>query len=234
MDTSRTEMLIGRQGAAQLAEAHVAIFGLGGVGSFAAEAMARAGVGELSLFDSDTVSPSNANRQLVALQSTTGLQKTAVMAGRIRDINPAAFVHTYDVFYLPENAAAYPLSGYTYIIDAVDTVAAKLELVCRAQAAGVPIVSCMGTGNKLLPERLRIADLYETSVCPLCRVMRRELRRRGVAQLDVLFSDEPPVPAAEAPSAPRRDVPGSISFVPPVAGMLLAGFAIRRMLGLPH
>ena len=179
----RTEKLLGEEGLEKLASARVAVFGIGGVGGYAAEALARGGVGALDLIDKDAVSLSNLNRQIIALRSTIGRLKVDVMAERIRDINPEAIVRTYPVFYLPENSGEFDLGAYDYVIDAVDTVTAKLELVTRAKEAGIPIISCMGAGNKLRPEMFETADIYKTSVCPLAKVMRHELRARGIKEL---------------------------------------------------
>lgn len=225
-------MLIGDAGVEKLHKSHVAVFGLGGVGSYTAEALARAGVGELTVVDSDTVSVTNINRQLYALNSTVGMKKTDVAAQRIKDINPDCIVHIIDGFYLPENAADFFVSHYDYIADAVDTVSAKLSLAAGAQSRGIPIVSCMGTGNKLDPTLFRVSDISQTSVCPLCRVMRRELKARGVKSLRVVWSPEPPLtPVVCAEESTRRAVPGSISFVPPVAGMIMAGEIVKNLIG---
>lgn len=225
-------MLIGDAGVEKLHKSHVAVFGLGGVGSYTAEALARAGVGELTVVDSDTVSVTNINRQLYALNSTVGVKKTDVAAQRIKDINPDCIVHIIDGFYLPENAADFFVSHYDYIADAVDTVSAKLSLAAEAQRRGIPIVSCMGTGNKLDPTLFRVSDISQTSVCPLCRVMRRELKARGVKSLRVVWSPEPPLTPGEcAEGSTRRAVPGSISFVPPVAGMIMAGEIVKNLIG---
>ena len=229
---SRSEMLIGDAGVEKLHKSHVAVFGLGGVGSYTAEALARAGVGELTVVDSDTVSVTNINRQLYALNSTVGMKKTDVAAQRIKDINPDCIVHIIDGFYLPENAADFFVSHYDYIADAVDTVSAKLSLAAEAQNRDIPIVSCMGTGNKLDPTLFRVSDISQTSVCPLCRVMRRELKVRGVKSLRVVWSPEPPLPPGVcAEESARRAVPGSISFVPPVAGMIMAGEIVKNLIG---
>ena len=225
-------MLIGDAGVEKLHKSHVAVFGLGGVGSYTAEALARAGVGELTVVDSDTVSVTNINRQLYALNSTVGVKKTDVAAQRIKDINPDCIVHIIDGFYLPENAADFFVSHYDYIADAVDTVSAKLSLAAEAQRRGIPIVSCMGTGNKLDPTLFRVSDISQTSVCPLCRVMRRELKARGGKSLRVVWSPEPPLTPGEcAEGSTRRAVPGSISFVPPVAGMIMAGEIVKNLIG---
>lgn len=225
-------MLIGDAGVEKLHKSHVAVFGLGGVGAYTAEALARAGVGELTVVDSDTVSVTNINRQLYALNSTVGMKKTDVAAQRIKDINPDCIVHIIDGFYLPENAADFFVSHYDYIADAVDTVSAKLSLAAEAQNRDIPIVSCMGTGNKLDPTLFRVSDISQTSVCPLCRVMRRELKARGVKSLRVVWSPEPPLTPGEcAEESARRAVPGSISFVPPVAGMIMAGEIVKNLIG---
>lgn len=197
---SRTERLLGAAAMERLAASRVAIFGIGGVGGFVAEALCRSGVGAFDLIDSDRVSRSNLNRQIIALQSTIGQYKTDVMRDRILDINPEARVTVHRCFYLPETEAQFDFAAYDYVIDAVDTVTAKISLVLRAKTAGTPIISCMGAGNKLDPSKFQIADIYETSVCPLARVMRTELRKRGVRKLKVLFSTEPPrkpLPAGE-------------------------------------
>lgn len=218
---TRTEQLLGADAVERLRTSRVALFGLGGVGSFTAEALARAGVGHLLLVDGDNVAPSNLNRQLVALHSTLGQPKADVMAARIRDISPAVRVDARRAFYLPENADDFDLAGFDYVIDAVDTVAAKVELAVRARAVGVPLVSCMGAGNKLDPARFEVADLFATSVCPLCKAMRKALKARGVTALTVVYSRETPAVACRPP--------GSVSFVPAVAGLILAGVVIRAL-----
>lgn len=225
----RERMLLGEAAVARLQRSHVIVFGLGGVGSFAVEALARAGIGELTLVDHDTVSPTNLNRQLFALHSTLGRFKVEVACERVLDINPACVVHPVPEFYLPENAPRFWEAQYDFILDAVDTVSAKIDLACRAQEMGTPIISCMGTGNKLDPSRFEVADVYDTQVCPLCRVMRRELKRRGVRSLRVVYSREEPVQPAPCAEGEKRAVPGSLSFVPPVAGLLLAGEVIRTL-----
>ncbi len=229
-ENSRTAMLIGADGLKQLKNARVAVFGIGGVGGYAAEALARAGVGAIDLFDPDTVALSNINRQIIALHSTVGRAKVEVMKERILDIAPTCAVNAHQVFYMPDNADAFPLEGYAYIIDAIDTVTAKLELAVRAGAAGVPLISSMGTGNKLDPTRLRISDLSKTSVCPLARVMRKELKARGILHLPVVWSEEPamtPINVCSDVSVGGKSSPGSISFVPSVAGLMLASRVIR-------
>ncbi len=238
----RTEMLVGGEALARLHGAKVAVFGVGGVGGFCVEALARAGVGALHLYDDDTVSFSNLNRQIAALHSTVGQPKAEVLARRVRDIAPDCDVQAVRMFYLPENADQVDLSQYDYVADCIDTVAAKLELVQRCTRLDVPIISAMGTGNKLDPTLLRVSDISKTENCPLARVMRKELRRRGIDHLKVVWSpEEPRTPMApiqtETPvdsirpgSTARRATPGSISFVPGAAGLIMAG-AILRQLG---
>ena len=230
---SRTEILIGKTGVKRLSDSRVAIFGIGGVGGYAAEALARSGVGALDLFDSDKVSLTNLNRQIYALYSTIGRYKVDVAKERILDINPECRVNIYKVFYLPENSDQFDLSVYDYIIDAVDTVTAKIELIVRAQECGTLVISAMGAGNKLDASAFEVSDIYETSVCPLARVMRRELKNRGVKKLKVVYSKEKPVETycAEAGGAGkgRKSVPGSISFVPAAAGLILAGEVIKDL-----
>lgn len=222
----RTAMLIGEDAVDKLQQASVAVFGVGGVGSYVVEALARAGVGRLLLVDSDTVSVTNINRQLIALHSTVGQFKVEVAAARVRDIQPACVVETKAVFYTPETADDIDLSGYSYIVDAVDSVSAKVELIVRAEALGVPIISCMGAGNKLDPTRFEVADIYKTTVCPLARVMRRELKNRGIRSCKVVYSREEPVVPAEG----GRRLPASISFVPSAAGLVLAGEVIKDLI----
>lgn len=231
---SRTALLIGSEGIERLAAARIALFGVGGVGSFTAEALIRAGIGALDLFDNDTVCPSNLNRQLIALHSTLGQYKVDAARSRLLDINPQAKIGAHRMFYLPENADSVDLTRYDYIIDCIDTVAAKLELVVRANALGIPIIASMGTGNKLDPTAFEISDISKTTVCPLARVMRQELRKRGIQHLKVVYSREIPraplaFETAEAPQASRRSTPGSVSFCPSVAGLILAGEVIRDL-----
>ncbi len=229
---TRSALLLTEAGIEKLAGCRVAVFGIGGVGGAAAEALARAGVGALDLIDSDTVSTTNINRQIIALHSTVGRYKTEVMAERIRDINPDAVVQEYRMFYLPETADQIPMEEYDYLVDAIDTVTAKLELIERAHKAGVPVISCMGTGNRLDPTMLQVIDLSKTSGCPLARVMRRELRKRGIEHLPVVCSREEAmacVPSAETKGSAGHPVPGSVSFVPPVAGMIAAGVVVRAL-----
>ena len=218
----------------RLSQAKVAVFGVGGVGSYCVEALARAGIGTLILFDSDRIAVSNINRQLIALHSTVGMLKTEVAARRIADINPDCRVIQYPVFFLPENAAQYDLSGCSYIVDAVDTVAAKLSIIQLAMEKDIPVISCMGAGNKLDPTRFEVADISHTSVCPLARVMRRELKKRGIEHCKVVYSQEPAlspaVPDEQLPDgSSRRAIPGSVSFVPSAAGLILAGEVIKDL-----
>lgn len=224
---SRTALLLGDAALQRLAEAHVAVFGIGGVGGHAVEALARSGVGHLDLFDHDVVSVSNINRQIVALHSTVGRYKTEVMAERIRDIRPTTCVNEHRLFFLPENADTVDFTDYDFVLDAVDTVSAKLAIIERARAAGVPVISCMGTGNKLDPSQLVLTDISKTSVCPLARVMRRELRARGITHLRVLYSTEPVCPHQGGQES--ASVPGSTAFVPSVAGLMLAGEIVRTL-----
>lgn len=234
---SRTEMLLGSEAMEKLRAARVAVFGLGGVGGYAVEALARSGIGALDIIDSDTLSITNINRQIYASMDTLGMYKTDVAAARIAGINPGAVVRPYRLFYSSETAGMFDFQQYDYIIDAIDTVAAKIELVMNANAAGVPIISSMGAGNKLDPTGFEIADLFETSVCPLARVMRRELRQRGISKLKVVYSKEPPL-APDIGAAPcdesgsRRRLPGSVAFVPSVAGLIIAGEVIKDIAGI--
>ena len=241
---ARSQLLLGSEGMERLARARVAVFGIGGVGGYAAEALARSGIGAIDIFDDDRVCLTNLNRQIIALHSTIGRDKTQVMKERLLDINPKLKVEATNIFYLPETADFIDLSVYDYVVDAVDTVKAKLELVCRAKALGVMIISAMGAGNKLDPTRLKVADIYQTSVCPLARVMRTELRKRGIPGLKVVFSTEEAMKLAEDEElscknhcvcppgttrncSARRAIPGSTSFVPPVMGLIMAGEIVR-------
>ena len=229
---ARTRLLLGDDGISRLAAARVAVFGVGGVGGYAAEALARSGVGTLDLIDSDTVALSNLNRQIIALHSTVGMYKVDAAAERIRDINPAAAVSAYRIFYSPETENMFDFAGYDYIIDAIDTVSAKIALVMNAQSAGTPIISSMGAGNKLDPTAFEVSDIYGTSVCPLARVMRRELKKRGVRRLKVVYSKEAPVvplPSEETPPEGRRQIPGSVAFVPSVVGLIIAGEVVKDL-----
>ena len=228
---SRTAALIGEEGLHRLASARVAVFGIGGVGGHLAEALARAGVGHIHLIDRDTVSLSNINRQAVALHSTVGRPKAEVMAERIRDINPACCVESSVCFYLPENAHEFDLFRYDFVADCVDTVAAKLELAVRCQEVGTPLIAAMGAGNKLHPERFRISDISKTETDPLARVMRRELKKRGVKKLLCVWSDEPPIPASII-GDDGCPAPASISFTPSAMGLIMAGEIIRILSGV--
>ena len=234
---SRTAQLLGQEGIDKLKNAHVILFGLGGVGGYACEALARAGVGRLTLVDGDTIAESNLNRQILALQDTVGLSKAQVAAQRVKTINPACRVEAVEMFYLPENAAQLPFAGADYVLDAVDTVTAKLEIIGRAQAAGVPVISCMGTGNKLHPEQLRLSTIEKTEGCRLAKVMRLECRRRGYKNVQVVYSPEPPAsPKQEGEKGKdgSRTVPGSTSFVPGAAGLIMAGAVIRAISGVEN
>lgn len=231
----RSEVLLGEKAMEQLKNKTVAVFGIGGVGGYTVEALARTGVGTLHLVDKDRVSTSNLNRQIIALHSTVGRYKTEVMKERILDINPEAEVFCHNCFFLPENADDFDFSQYDYVVDAVDTVTAKLEIIMRAKEAGVPVISSMGAGNKLIPSAFEMADIYETSVCPLARVMRRELKKRGVEKLKVVYSREKPAVQKEIEmngeaEKERASAPGSIAFVPSVAGLIMAGEVIRDMI----
>ena len=228
---TRSVPLLGEDGLSKLQNAKVAVFGVGGVGGHLCEALARAGVGELHLFDKDTVSLSNINRQAVALHSTVGMPKVEVMRARIADINPNCRVVAHQIFYLPENAHDYDLSAYDYIADAIDTVSAKIELICRAKAAGTPIICAMGAGNKLDPSAFRVADLAKTQVCPLAKIMRRELGARGIKHLTVVYSEEKPQPS-RLPSEHGKHTPASLSFVPPAMGLIMAGKIVRDLAGV--
>lgn len=233
---SRTELLLGSEAIERLRRAKVLLFGLGGVGGYCAEALARSGLGRIDLVDRDRYSVSNLNRQLHATRATVGQLKTEAVRERIAAIDPEIQVDTFPIFYLPETAGQIDLSQYDYVIDCIDTVKAKLHIVTACYALGVPVISCMGTGNKLHPELLRIADLSKTSVCPLARVMRKELGKLGIKHLAVVYSTEaaltPLHPPEEAPDEGRRSIPGSVSFVPGAAGLLLAGQVIRDLAGV--
>ncbi len=242
---SRTELLLGKDAMERLAKCRVAVFGIGGVGGYVCEALVRSGVGEFDLIDDDKVCLSNINRQIIATRKTVGQYKTDVMEERIHDINPDAIVHTYRCFFLPENAADFPFDKYDYVIDAIDTVTAKIELVMQCQKLNIPIMSSMGAGNKLDPTQFRVADIYKTKMDPLARVMRNELKKRGVKKLKVVYSEEKPIqPVAnmaassetdskpsetDSHSAARRAIPGSTAFVPSVAGLIIAGEVIKDL-----
>ena len=244
---SRTEMLLGSDAMEQLKKAHVAVFGVGGVGGYTAEALVRSGIGKLTLVDSDTVAESNITRQIIATTKTIGRYKTEVMKERALDINPDIQVEEHRIFYLPETAGQFDFTEYDYVVDAVDTVTAKLTLVEAANAAGVPVISCMGAGNKLNPGAFEITDIYKTSVCPLAKVMRRECKLRGIKKLKVLYSKEEALKPRESKSedclaegtdgavnitTKRRSTPGSVAFVPSVAGLMIAGEVIRDLTGV--
>ena len=233
---SRTELLLGTDGMERLKKASVMVFGIGGVGSHCVEALARSGVGTLILIDNDTVSLTNINRQSIALHSTEGRYKTEVMKEKIADICPEIRVRTYERFVLTDNLGDILDERPDYIIDAIDTVTAKLTLVCEARKRGIPIISSMGTGNKLHPEMFEITDITKTSVCPLCKVMRKELKNRGIGHLKVVYSKEKPIDTSGRDTGEdagvRRSIPGSISFTPPVAGLLIAGEVVRELAGL--
>ena len=234
----RTAALLGEAAMTRLHNARVAVFGVGGVGGYVAEALVRSGVGTLDVFDKDDVSVTNLNRQIIALHSTIGQDKVSVIAARMHDINPDATVNEHKMFYLPENADEIDLTAYDFVVDAVDTVAAKVELAIRCEKLGVPLIAAMGAGNKLDPSQLRIADIYKTSVCPLARAMRTTLRKKGVKHLTVAYSTEEPVRPAEAQladeapgdgSGRRKDVPGSTAFVPSAMGLLIASHVVRTI-----
>jgi tRNA A37 threonylcarbamoyladenosine dehydratase len=219
----RTERLLGTEAVDKLKNSRVAVFGAGGVGGFAIEALARAGIGQIDIFDHDTVSESNRNRQIIALKSTVGRVKVDVFAERIADINPECKVEAHRVFFLPETADQFDFRKYDYIIDAIDTVSGKIALICKATEEETAIISCMGAGNKLDPTAFLVSDIYQTSVCPLAKVMRRELKKRGIKKCKVVYSKEMPQKHRE---------PGSVSFVPSVAGLILAGEVIKDLSGI--
>ncbi len=246
---SRTRLLLGNEAMDKLKRARVAVFGVGGVGGYAVEALVRSGIGAFDLIDDDKVCLTNINRQIIATRKTVGQYKVDVMRDRILEINPNTQVEVHKCFYLPETANQFDFSSYSYIIDAVDTVTAKIELIMRAKEAGVPIISSMGAGNKLDPTRFEVADIYKTEICPLARVMRRELKKRGVEKLKVVYSKEIPIepledmssscknncicpPGAERKCTERRQIPGSIAFVPSVAGLIIAGEVIKDIAGV--
>ena len=227
----RTEMLLGADALQRLQHARVALFGLGGVGGYVLEALARSGVGQLDLVDNDTVSVSNLNRQILATHATIGMQKVDAARQRVQDINPDCMVRTYAVFYTPETAGQFDFTQYDYIVDAIDTVTGKLALVQHAHDAGTPIISCMGTGNKLNPAMFEVADISKTTMCPLARVMRRELGKRGIRHLKVVYSKEEALTPTgweeEAAALGKRQIPGSSAFVPGAAGLILAGEVVK-------
>ena len=245
---SRTQLLLGQEGMEKLFQARVAVFGIGGVGGYTVEALARSGVGTLDLIDDDKICLTNLNRQIFATHKTVGQYKVDIAQQRILEINPKAVVHTYKTFYAPQTAELFDFSQYDYVVDAIDTVTGKLELVEQAEKAGVPIISSMGAGNKMDPTAFEVADIYETSVCPLARVMRRELKRRGIKKLKVVYSKEPPMtpiddmaiscrtncicpPGTARKCTQRRQVPGSNAFVPSVVGLIIAGEVVKDLTG---
>ncbi len=243
---SRTQLLFGSKNMKKIEQARIAVFGIGGVGGFAVEALARSGVGAFVLVDDDRVCLTNLNRQIIATRKTVGKYKAEVMKERILEINPEAQIEVRKCFYLPETADEFDFSKYSYVVDAVDTVTAKLEIVVQAQKCSVPVISCMGAGNKLDPTQFRVADIYDTSMCPLAKVMRHECRKRGIRKLKVVYSTEKPIrplddmsiscrthcicpPGAKHKCTARRDIPGSVSFVPSVAGLILASAIIQDL-----
>ncbi|MGM9662538.1 MAG: ThiF family adenylyltransferase [Oscillospiraceae bacterium] len=248
---SRTQLLLGEDGMEKLYRARVAVFGIGGVGGYTVEALARSGVGTLDLIDDDKVCLTNLNRQIHATRKTVGQYKVDAAEQRVLEINPGAVVHTYKTFYAPETAAQFDFTQFDYVVDAIDTVTGKLALVEQAEKAGVPIISCMGAGNKMDPSAFRVADIYKTAVCPLARVMRRELKRRGIRKLKVVYSEEPALPpmddmavscrtncicppGTERKCTQRRQVPGSNAFVPAAAGLIIAGEVVKDLSGFTH
>ncbi|MDO5154810.1 MAG: tRNA threonylcarbamoyladenosine dehydratase [Eubacteriales bacterium] len=230
---SRIEGLLGKDAIKTLANARVAVFGIGGVGGYTVEALARSGVGTLDLIDNDQVALSNLNRQIIATHETIGRYKVDVMKERILSINPDACVNVYPCFFLPENADTFPFEEYDYVVDAVDTVTAKIEIIMQAKKHNVPVISSMGAGNKLDPSAFRVADLYKTKVCPLAKVMRRELKKRNVKQVKVVYSEEEPLKPmwehSQLEETGRRATPGSVAFVPSVAGLIMAGEIVKDM-----
>ena len=232
----RTAMLLGEEAVSRLQKARVAIFGIGGVGGYTLEALARSGVGQLDLIDNDTVSRSNINRQILATQSTVGMAKVEAGKNRVLDINPDCLVRTWQVFYTPETADQFDFTQYDYIVDAIDTVTGKLQLIQRAHECGTPVISCMGTGNKLNPWAFEVSDISKTSMCPLARIMRKELGKRGIKHLKVVYSQEEALSPTgweeEAKALGKRQIPGSVSFVPGAAGLILAGEVIKDLAGI--
>ena len=232
---ARTRLLLGEEAMERLSRSRVAVFGLGGVGGYAVEALARSGVGALDLIDHDRVSLSNLNRQILATHASLDRYKAEVAAERVESINPQCVVRIYKTFYLPGESTEFDFSQYDYVVDAIDTVTGKIGLILAAQGVGTPIISAMGAGNKLDPTAFRVADIYKTSVCPLARIMRKELKKRGVKKLKVVYSTEDPIrpqaAAGEAPPEGRRDIPGSTAFVPAAAGLIIAGEVIKDLAG---
>jgi len=246
---SRTQLLLGEEAMSKLKNSRVAIFGIGGVGGYVCEALVRSGVGYFDLIDDDKVCLTNINRQIIATRKTVGKYKVEVMKDRILEINPDATVNIHQCFFLPENADEFPFEEYDYVIDAVDTVTAKIELVMKCQEKGVPIISSMGAGNKLDASAFRVADIYKTKMCPLAKVMRHELKKRGVKKLKVVYSEEKPIrpledmsiscrtncicpPGAQHVCTERRDIPGSVAFVPSVVGLIIAGEVVKDIVGV--
>ncbi len=230
---SRTALLIGEEGVEKLQKSRVAVFGIGGVGGYVCEALVRSGVGAFDLIDNDRVSYSNLNRQIIALQSTIGQMKTCVMKERMLAIAPDTDVRTYEKFFLPENSDEFPFEEYDYVVDAVDTVTAKIELIIKAKEKGVRVISSMGAGNKLGLQPFKVADIYDTRVCPLAKVMRRELKKRGIESLKTVYSEEEPIAVSfdEAKEDnKKRQIPGSIAFVPSMAGLVIAGEVVRDLI----
>ncbi|MCR5528496.1 MAG: tRNA threonylcarbamoyladenosine dehydratase [Saccharofermentans sp.] len=245
---SRTELLIGKEGMEKLASSRVAVFGVGGVGGYTVEALARSGVGAIDLIDDDKVCLTNINRQIIATRKSVGQYKVDVAQERINDINPDCVVRTYKTFYMPDTASQFNFSEYDYIVDAIDTVTGKLELIVQAKACGTPIISSMGAGNKMDPTGFEVTDIYKTSICPLAKVMRRECKKRGIESLKVVYSKEPPItpledmaiscrtncicpPGAERKCTQRRAIPGSNAFVPSVVGLIIGGEVIKDLVG---
>lgn len=243
---SRTELLLGKEAMERLSNARVAVFGIGGVGGYVCEALVRSGIGTFDLIDDDKVCLTNLNRQIISTRKTVGKYKTEVMKERILDINPKAVVNIHNCFFLPENADEFPFEKYDYVVDAVDTVTAKIAIIMKAKEKNVPVISSMGAGNKLDASMFRVADIYKTKVCPLAKVMRRELKKRGVKKLKVVYSEELPTrpledmsiscrnhcicpPGAQHKCTERRDIPGSVAFVPSVAGLIIAGEVIKDL-----
>lgn len=233
---SRMEILIGDRAMKKLSQARIAVFGLGGVGSYVVEALARCGVASLTLVDHDTVSVTNINRQLYALRSTVGKSKVQIAKARIRDIDEGILVHTYETFFNEDTCGIFDFSTFDYVVDAIDTVTSKLLLIEKAKASNTPIISCMGTGNKLNPSKFEITDISKTSVCPLAKVMRTELRKRGIRKVKVLYSKEKPIKPGdngERKGTAERPVPGSVSFVPSIAGLMIAGEVVNDLIEEP-
>ncbi len=230
MDKTRTELLLGRSAVERLGSLHVAVFGVGGVGGYAAEALARAGIGHITLVDGDKVSPSNINRQIIALSSTVGKAKVEVMRERILDVNPDARVDVYEVFYSEDTRSLFDFSSFDYVVDAIDSVRSKVDLIKTAKEHGTPIISAMGAGKKLDPTRFEVADISKTSVCPLARAVRASLKKLGITSLKVVYSGELPVePPSDAPDTAGERAPGSVSFVPGVMGLIMGGEVIKEL-----